>query len=114
MTTKTFAKMNIETQQTLDILQQKYERLVWYARKAPSDNQSYWEGVPADIKEGALNGMSQVEEFFPGECESLQDPESGDWSHGFNSGALAVLRFIETAMSEGINEAHESFPDLDT
>ena len=113
MTTKTFAKMNIETQQTLDIMQTKYEQLIWYARKAPSDHPSYWEAVPQEIKEGALNAMSMVEEYYPDECDQLSS-ESGDFHHGFNSGALAVLRFIETAMSEGITAAHESFPDLDT
>ena len=46
--------------------------------------------------------------------KGLEDPEAGDWHHGFNSGALAVLRFIETALRDGINNAHESFPELDT
>ena len=113
MTTKTFAKMDIETQQTLDFLQTKYEQLLWYARKAPADHQSYWKAVPPEIKQGALNAMSMVEEFYPEESDELSS-DAGDFHHGFNSGALAVLRFIETAMSEGIDEAHEQFPDLDT
>lgn len=69
----------------------KYESLVWYARKAPADDAEYWSKLPDAIKTGALNAMAQVEEHHPDEVDSLRCCECGDFSHGFNSGVLAAL-----------------------
>ena len=89
-----------------------YDKLVWYARKAPAHHPS-WEGVPEDIKTGALNSVARVEEMFPDECDELRG-EHSDWTHGFNSGCLAAIRFILTAASEGPETAEEWWPELDT
>ena len=100
---------------TLELIaakEDKYDRLVWYARKHPSDHPS-WDNVPADIKEGALNVASQVEEMFPDECDSLKCAECGDYEHGFNSGMLAALRYVLHAAADP-EEAEECFPELDT
>ena len=89
----------------------KYDRLVWFARKAPADHPS-WNNVPADIKRGALNAASQVEEMYPDEVDELHG-EHSDWQHGFNSGMLAALRFVLHA-AEDPDEAEECFPELYT
>ena len=46
-------------------------------------------------------------------CGSL-DPDGSDWTHGFNSGMLACLRFVATALEQDIEAAHDEFPVLDT
>ena len=96
----------------------KYLDLVWYARKAPLDDQEYWEGTPDYIKQGAGNSMARVEEMFPDEIDELKS-EHSDWAHGFNSGMLAALRFVLTAECDdescgGLSNAIEVFPELDT
>ena len=97
-----------------DALEAKYFDLVWYARKAPKDDESYWGDVPADIKEQALNKMSLVEELCPDEVDSLTCSSCGDWTYGFNSGVLAAVRLLATAKEEGTAVALEEFPNLDT
>ena len=92
----------------------KHFDLVSYARKAPADDAEYWEGVPDSIKIGAFNAMSRTEEHFPDEVDSLKCCDCGDFSHGFNSGVLAALRWIVTAQEEGVEEADSCFPELDT
>jgi hypothetical protein len=108
----------------LDELEQKYERLVWYARR---DFRSL-PGVPQEIIDGAKNASAQVEELYPDEIDSLKDPRRGDWTHGFNSGMLASIRFVLDALSPeevhddgdgeyiigGLSYAKEAFPDLNT
>ena len=100
-----------------DVLEQigekidKYEKLVWYARKASAGHSS-WDAVPEDIKHGALNAVAQVEEHYPDEIDQLHG-EHADWEHGFNSGMLAALRYVMHAASD-VDEAEEMFPELDT
>ena len=89
----------------------KFQKLVWFARKHPSDH-PFWDTVPADIKQGALNSASRVEEMYPDEVDELHG-EHSDWQHGFNSGMLAALRFVLHA-AEDPDEAEECFPELDT
>ena len=90
---------------------EKYETLVWYARKHPDDHES-WNDVPEEIKTGALNIAAQAEELFPDEIDALCG-EHGDWEHGFNSGVLAALRYFIHAAADP-EEAEEEFPELDT
>ena len=101
---------------------QKFDRLVWYARKAPADCEEYWAGVSEEIKHGALNSVARIEEHFPDECDELRGPD-GAWTHGFNSGMLAALRWILDACCQdeldgvpigGLEFAEENFPSLDT
>lgn len=91
----------------------KYRDLVWYARKPPKDD-PWWDDVPARIMKDAFDNMDRVEAEYPEEVEQLQDPDSGDWKHGFNSGMLAALRLVMCAEEFGTEQALELFPELDT
>ena len=110
----------------LDKLEDKYESLVWYARR----DFKHLPGVPQDIIEGAKNAAAQVEEIYIDEVQRLKDPHWGNWTHGFNSGMLAGLRLVLEALTPeveiddeenggtyvigGLDSALESFPELDT
>lgn len=83
---------------------EKYELLVWLARKSPEDYK-----MP-----GVMKLVRKAEGKYKQECMELGDPELGNWSHGFNSGMLACLRYVLTAMEEDIEFAEENFPFLDT
>lgn len=109
---------------------EKYCSLVWYARSRPRADMEA-SGTPESIIQGALNSQSKVEEAYVDEINELRS-DSGDWSHGFNSGALATMRYVMTAMRNetyldeesdnlndtftvgGIEDAKEEFPMLDT
>jgi hypothetical protein len=94
--------------------QEKYFKLVWYARSHPDC-------------EVAKNPQSRVEEMYPDELDDLRD--APDWNHGFNSGCLATMRYVMTALFPfdipdeenggtftvgGLDDAKEEFPMLDT
>ncbi len=96
----------------IEAKEEKFQKLVWFARKHPSDD-PFWDTVPADIKQGALNAASRVEEMFPNETDALKCPDCSDWNHGFNSGVLAALRFVMHA-AEDPEAAQDEFPELDT
>ena len=113
----------------IDEFQSKYEKLVWFARSHPITDEEYWDKVPHDIREGALNAQAAVIKDFPKEVEALCHHEGGDWSHGFNSGCLAAFRFVLTALDNewhqdpdtnelwcegGLETALEEFPAIDT
>lgn len=91
---------------------EKYESLVWYARKHPADH-PFWRTVPADIRKGALDAAARVRELYPDETDALACVERGDFEHGFNSGVLAALRYVLTAATDPA-EAEEAWPELDT
>lgn len=115
----------------LDDLRAKYENLVWYARSRPKTDDKYWKALPEEIRRGALDCQAMVEEEYPDEIDELRSSH-GSFTHGFNSGMLACLRFIETASNPqlitdpevcgeggsfwfgGLEEAIEEFPQLDT
>ena len=117
-----------DVQKALAELEDKYERLVWYARSPRATNVEFWKAVPEQIRTGAFQAQMRVEEDFPDEVNQLRDLEQTDWQHGFNSGVLAALRFVYTAQMEvvtirddegewsygGVEDAYESFPDLST
>ena len=111
--------------------EEKYESLVWFARKPPASDTEYWDKIPSNIRTGAMNAASRVAEFYPNETESLKCPECGDWSHGFHSGVLAGVRLAMTALTPtlieedledgeepfwmgGVEDATEMFPELST
>ena len=102
-----------------DVLEQigqkidKYETLVWYARKDKDPSSPYWDSVPADIKKGAFDAIAKAEEHYPDDIDDLNNPESGVWEHGFNSGVMAALRYFIHAAADPA-EAEEWFPELDT
>jgi hypothetical protein len=60
-----------------------------------------------------MNHRNRIEGMYPNETEQLSG-ESGDFSHGFNSGMLAGMRLITSMMMIDIEEAVEMFPELDT
>jgi len=84
---------------------QKYEDLVKYARVQP-------EHLEFPLVQELLERVSQN---YKEEIEALSIiGESGSWEHGFNSGCLAILRYLQTAEEFGIETAEEEFPMLDT
>ena len=121
-------KLTPEIETELRTQEEKYFNLVWYARSQNRENFEYWDTVPHDIRRGAFNAQLDVETRYPEEVESLYFDDS-NWQHGFNSGALAVFRFLLTALDDsmiedecegglipagGLKQALEEFPFLDT
>ena len=112
----------LSIQDKLSELREKYFDLVWYARKFPEDRK---------IK-GVIENMTRIEKEYPEEIARFSN--TPDWTHGFNSGALAILRLMSAYALEDdwieeilddetviINErdkeidfAEELFPWLDT
>jgi len=84
-------------------LHEKYVSLVWYARKRPEDY----------AIEGVAKAASEVEFLYPDDIKALRG-EDGDWSHGFNSGVLAGIRYVLTSYDISIEQANEWFPELDS
>ena len=119
-----------ELKAAFNAFEDKYFDLVWYARSRSREMMEE-EGTPENIIQGALNAQAKVEERFVDEIDELCCPESGDWAHGFNSGALATIRFVLTAMESdvfldlesddpnktytcgGVADAEAEFPFLD-
>ena len=97
----------------VDDLEQKYFKLVWYARKPPVSNTEFWDALPADIKEGAQKVLKEVEEKYPTECTNLRCPIHGDWEHGFNSGMLAAMRLLRRNVKIS-QKCMSEFPNCDT
>jgi len=83
-------------------MSQKYFDLVWYARSGHNAHLPYVE-----------EERKKIEKLYSNEVNELSGDEA-DWTHGFNSGALAAFRFILTIMEEGIEEAYQDFPELDS
>ena len=109
-------------------LEKKYFNLVWYARSHYREDEDYWETVPHDVRRRAFNAQLEVETLYPDEVNDLCS-ENSDWQHGFNSGCLATLRFVLTALDDdmiesewdgemipsgGLQNALDEFPFLDT
>ena len=82
----------------------KYYDLVSYARKTQEQYDTY----PL-VKEL----VDRLETEFPTETKQLQGNE-GDWTHGFNSGMLAGMRYVLSLYDMGKEQADEEFPFLDT
>ena len=82
----------------------KYHDLVSYARKTQEQYDTY----PL-VKEL----VDRLENEFPTETEKLKG-EEGDWTHGFNSGILAGMRYVLSLYDMGKEQAEEEFPFLDT
>ena len=82
--------------------QKKYEELVWFARSGRNAH------MPV-----VKNHRERIEGMYPQEIRNLLG-ETGDWSHGFNSGMLAGMRLIVSMMEYNTEHAVENFPELDT
>lgn len=81
----------------------KYSRLLWYARSRPEDEK---------IK-GVKKHKEEIEVLYPEETEALSG-KHGNWQHGFHSGMVAALRYILTLDEDGQEQADEEFPMLDS
>ena len=55
-----------------------------------------------------------MEEAYPEEINSYLNEDHPDWTHGFNSGMLAGIRYTLDLNKYGKEEADESFPCLDS
>jgi len=95
-----------ERKKIISEIEKKYFDLVWYARK----------DVNKLTRTDILKKIESIEDKYPEETNSLNIPEEADWSHGFNSGMLAGMRFVLSLMDkrEGYEIAIEEFPFLDT
>jgi len=94
-------------------LKDKYFNLVWYARSHPCPDHP-------EIEKVRRQNVEEVCAAFPREVEALDDDHS-NWQHGFNSGALAILRLLlpytlpddgPRCKIDGIRTAEEEFPML--
>ena len=85
-------------------MENKYFDLVCYARSSPKNN-----SIP-----GVLENRTRIEKTYPYEVAKLQSGADSGWSHGFNSGMLAGMRYVMDLLTEGIEEAEDLFPDLDS
>jgi len=81
---------------------QKYEALVWYARKNPK---------MLENNKVAFAHYIMTESKYQEEVDLLRGEDS-DWQHGFNSGCLATIRAVEHPF--GFRKGMEDFPWLDT
>lgn len=84
-------------------MEDKYFKLVWFARKTEEDYL-----IPEIQKP-----MREVMDLYQDEVNELNG-EFGDWYHGFNSGCLAAFRLILSMATENKEFAIEEFPFLDT
>lgn len=92
-----------EINQKMMEFEEKYELLVWYARKSEHQINT----IPA-VRECVL----EVQTSYPHECQELN--EYRDWAHGFNSGMLASVRYLLEMERSGVDCADKNFPSLDT
>ena len=60
------------------------------------------------LKDSLESKMQMIETNYTDEVFDLIDPVDGDWEHGFNSGALAIIRLL---LDKKINM--ENFPNLE-
>lgn len=122
--------INVE-KDDMDIIAQmekKYGDLVWIARSHPMEDDDYWAGVPADIKQKVLAAQNRILEAYPPETFMLAICDD-NWEHGFNSGMLAAIRYVRTLLDKstdidpdtdqefpvgGRQAADDEFPFLDT
>ena len=87
---------------TISEKEEMYFRLVWYARSKPENI-----NIP-----GVREAITDIEAKWPNEVKALIEDETGYWQHGFNSGMLACLRYINTLEDFGKEQADEEFPEL--
>ena len=104
----------VEINTLLSDMYSKYFDLVWYARRPPLTNRQYWDKKSIISSSKAVKAVERIKELYPVETANLSDIYEGDYFHGFNSGMLAAIRYLETAETDGIEVAENDFPDLDT
>ena len=120
-----------QLRQAVAEMAEKYLDLVWYARSNPATDTEYWSTVPAEIRQGAFEAQSKVEEERHEDVIELRECED-NWQHGFNSGCLAAFRLVLSALHptliidpafdgagepcqvDGLQAGLDDFPMLDT
>ena len=107
MTSSDFKNLEWLTSQEL-----KYCDFVAYARKPP-EGDPYYDSLNSEITKAIYDWQKKMEELYPEETQRISSADSGDFYHGFNSGILACIRFIERAVNDP-QSAIDSFPQLDT
>lgn len=109
------------TVEKLNLLHEKYDDLVWYARSKPN-------------RKVAIIPRARIQMKWPAEVEAFEECED-NWQHGFNSGMLAAVRYISAYLEKplvfddeetgeplpleenyrlAIEQAEREFPQLDT
>ena len=78
--------------QKMQEMNDKYTRLLWYARVSPDME------LPIINKDGKLvnyidEHKEEIEELYPEETQQLKS-ENGNWQHGFHSGIVAASRYL--------------------
>ena len=88
-----------------------------WARKGEQISGLSWDDgkYHKDILKGMLEQLLEVEAKYPVECEDLNGEETGgrSYTHGFNSGCLATLRYILDLETDPTTEPSD-FGQLDT
>lgn len=103
-------------EELLDALLDKSFDLVWLARKPhPDDAEGMAEFYDTGCCLKTRIHMAEIAQHYPEEVEALKSPIEGDWHHGFNSGMLATVRFLSTALQlditdEQLKELQDSDP----
>jgi hypothetical protein len=82
----------------------KYCDLVWLARSTPKN----------DHISAVVENRKRIAELYSEEVKELLDEDAGVWSHGFNSGMLAGMRFVLDLSNCSKEDAIENFPFLDS
>ena len=107
--------------QNVNELVEKYESLVWYARKPRNEYgrvtievaREVMPDTPEDILQRMVANAAHIEMMYSDEVAKLNDDNVSDWTHGFNSGMLAALCMV--APSTKISaRALADFPNLCT
>lgn len=92
-------------EELLDVIGSKAHDLVWLARKPHAgDPDAMAEFYDNGCNLGTRVHMNQIAEAYPEEVEALGCPMQGDWAHGFNSGMLATVRLLSTALQLDVTE----------
>jgi hypothetical protein len=93
-----------ELLELLTNMEEKYFKLVWFARKSPEMIAEY---------EETKQSVEIIELMYPQEVKDLRENDD-NWDHGFNSGCLAAFRFVIESYYGDMGQAMEEFPFLDT
>lgn len=98
----------MKTKQLEELVGEKYDKyneLLWYARKRPED----WS------VDSIAQIMKKIELNSPDEVLELQG-ENSDWQHGFHSGCNAAFSYVLTCLNKdlGVETANEWWPEMDS
>jgi hypothetical protein len=83
--------------------------LVWYARANPEDTKP-----PLEIQQRRAANIGRIEAKYAKEVAQLAG-DDGAWQHGFNSGALAIVRLLRAyALPDDYNEDFDNGEEVMT